>query len=89
MSKQFDTLREDRNAVLKKVDNMDYEIGQYRMDILGFRKEIGSQYTKKLDELATKDLDMNEQIEFLKYTIHGLRLQIDKSVNNEVKNIHL
>ena len=27
VSKQFDTLREDRNAVLKKVDNMDYEIG--------------------------------------------------------------
>ena len=47
------------------------------MDILGFRKEIGTQYTKKLDELAAKDLDLNEQIEFLKYTIHGLRLQID------------
>ena len=68
---------------------MDYEIGQYRMDILGYKKEIGDKYTKKLDELTTKNIDLNEQIEFLKYSIHGLSLQLEKSVNKEVKDIHL
>ena len=68
---------------------MDYEIGQYRTDILGFKKDIGDRYTKKLDELTTKNLDLNEQIEFLKYSIHGLSLQLEKSVNKEVKDIHL
>lgn len=44
------------------------------MDILGYKKEIGDKYTKKLDELTTKNIDLNEQIEFLKYSIHGLSL---------------
>ena len=89
VTEKFNLLRDDRNTMLKKVDNMDYEIGQYRMDILGYKKEIGDKYTKKLDELTTKNIDLNEQIEFLKYSIHGLSLQLEKSVNKEVKDIHL
>ena len=58
VTERFRLLRADRNALLKKVDNIDYEVAQYRKDIVGYKKEVGNEYGKKINQLEQEGLKL-------------------------------
>ena len=89
INERFRLLRDDRNALLKKVDNIDYEVGQYRKDIVSYRKEVGNEYGKKINDLWQEDVKLGQQLELMKSTIHGVRLLVDQAITEEIKDIHL
>ena len=56
VTERFRLLRADRNALLKKVDNIDFEIGQYRMDIMDYKKKLTNDFGNKFLDLKKSDL---------------------------------
>ena len=56
VAEKFTLLRDDRDTLLKKVDNIDFEIGQYRMDIMDYKKKLTNDFGNKFLDLKKSDL---------------------------------
>ena len=88
LTEKFNFMRDDRAALFKKVDNIDFEVEQYRKDIISYKKDIGRTFNQRLNILDREDEKIGQQFELLKSTLHGMRLLIDKTISTEVSEIY-
>ena len=85
---RFKLLRDDRNSMLKKVDNIDNEVAKYRKDIDNYKASMIKEFKQRLNIAENEDVKLGHEIDNVKSIVHGLRQILDQTVSNEVKDIY-